>query len=881
MGLAEYRKKRRFDKTPEPAGKVAAAPGPLRFVVQKHEATRLHYDFRLELDGVLKSWAVPKGPSMNPQDKRLAMQVEDHPLDYRTFEGTIPEGNYGAGTVMVWDEGAYEPGHEGEADDSAEKLRDGLERGRLTFRLHGKKLRGAFSLIRMARGKGNEWLLIKKQDSFATSQDIREKDRSVLSRRTMQGIAKPAAGKEKVWHSSRPSRRTKRTFLKPSPSAAPKKRRGSDARPRDVRPMLATLVDEPFDRAGWLFEVKWDGYRAIAEVDDRGVRLYSRNLISFEDRYTPVVESLRALGHEAVLDGEIVVVDAKGRPGFQLLQTYQKSGKGNILYYVFDLLYLDGEDLRNQPLSRRKELLQEMLPELPHVRLGEHIERDGIAFFQAAEKEGLEGIIAKRADSSYREGRRSRDWLKIKIRRQQEAVIGGFTQPRGQRKEFGALVLGVYEGDDLVYVGHTGGGFSERLLSDVRAKLEPLVRDTCPFKKKPATNAPARWVEPKLVCEVVFHEWTGDGAMRQPIFLGLREDKPAKSVHREKALDISPTGELAGEPKRRAKKSRRAAKRGGRGEGRGAREANGVFSAHAPHLSPLVPQPALTNLNKVYWPEDDYTKGDLIGYYREVAPFILPHLKDRPLSLHRHPNGIRAPSFFQKDMGRQPPPAWVETVTIHSDTERDITYMLCQDEPSLLYMANLGCIEINPWNSRVATPDKPDYLVIDLDPEDIGFPQVVEAALAVRGLLERTCADGYCKTSGKRGLHIYIPLGARYDYAPVRQFGEIVARMVHQKLPKTTSIVRNPAQRQGRVYLDYLQNSRGQTLAAPYSVRPLPGAPVSTPLKWSEVSKRLDPTRYTIKTLPRRLEKVGDLWQPVLGAGADLERCVEELAGRA
>jgi bifunctional non-homologous end joining protein LigD len=850
MSLTSYRQKRRFERTPEPKGTERRGRGPLRFVVQKHQASHLHYDFRLELDGVLKSWAVPKGPSMNPEDKRLALMVEDHPLDYRSFEGIIPPGNYGAGTVMVWDEGTYTPAKTAEGNDAEAALRRDLRGGHLHIQLHGQKLHGEFSLVKLHRGEKNAWLLVKKRDAFATKRDIRDEDRSVVSRRNLQEIAAGARAAGEVWLGKK---QEGEVTLNDAPNGA---------MPRSVKPMLATLIDAPFNRAGWLFEPKWDGYRAIAEVNRRGVRLYSRNHKAFEDRYEPVVRSLEQLGHEAVLDGEVVVLDESGKPRFQLLQNYQKTGAGSLVYYVFDLLYLDGHDLRGLALGRRKELLAQIVRGLPQVRLSEHIEEQGIMFYEAASAQGLEGIIGKDSQSPYREGVRSREWVKIKTRLRQEAVIGGFTEPRGSRKRMGALVLGLYEGDELVYVGHSGGGFDSDTLATVHDKLVPLEQTACPFRKRPKTNAPVHWVRPELVCEVEFQEWTEDGHLRQPIFLGLREDKPARSVRRETpeaapAADDARNGHTTREPLV-AKKA----------------------------VTPAVPEPVrngrevtLTHPDKVYWPDEGYTKADVVNYYREVAPFILPYLRDRPESLHRHPNGYLGQSFFQKDVGKLHPPDWVHTVRVRSQSgSRLIRYLLCQDVDTLLYLANLGCIELNPLHSRVGSLDEPDYVVIDLDPEDTPFARVVETALEVRKLLDRAGAPCFCKTSGKRGLHIYVPLRARYDYDQAKQFAELIANLVNKRSPEFTSVLRSPSRRQHQVYLDFLQNRRGQTLAAPYSVRPAPGATVSTPVRWAEVRKSLDPSRFTIRTLPRRLARVGDLWQGVLGPGIDLADCLDRLA---
>jgi bifunctional non-homologous end joining protein LigD len=860
VSLRDYHDKRRFRQTPEPPGTTRAGTNELHFVVQKHQASRLHYDFRLELDGVLKSWAVPKGPTLDPHAKRLAVMVEDHPLEYREFEGAIPEGNYGAGTVMVWDRGLYVPVATGTTTDAfVAAMRAGLTKGHLRFALHGSKLRGEFSLVQLKNDPKN-WLLIKHGDAFAGPANVLQQDRSALSGRTMDEIAGQARQQGHVWHAKN----------KPAIPAAVKTRAAISVRdaprgpmPHRVKPMLATPVAAPFDGAGWIFEVKWDGYRAVAEVDNGKVSLYSRNHNAFESKYPALVQELAGLGHDAVLDGEVTVLDAEGKARFHLLQNYQKS-RGNLIYYAFDLLYLDGRDLRDLPLLRRKELLAALIQGSARLRMSEHIAEHGRAFFKAVADQGLEGIVAKKANSPYREGVRGMNWLKIKARRRQEVVIGGFTDPRGSRQGFGALIIGTFEGKHLVYRGHAGGGFDDKSLAELRARLDALVQKDCPFEKKPKTNAPAHWVRPVLVCEVAFQEWSQEGSMRVPVFLGLREDIPPHVVTREVPKPLPATlvhDESAARPAEPAA-AERSAPPGG--------------EKH----TPPVPSGNFTNLSKIYWPDDGYTKGDLLAYYHEVAPFVLPYLRERPLSLNRHPNGIAGPSFFQKDMSKQPPPAWVRTEAVPSDSRGTIRFLICDTEQTLLYVANLGCIELNPWNSRLASLERPDYLIIDLDPEGVPFTQVVEAAHKVRRLLEKASGECYCKTSGKRGLHIYMPLGARYPYEQARQFAELIARLVQRDLPATTSVARDPAQRLHKIYLDYLQNRRGQTIAAPYSVRPVRGATVSTPLEWREVSKRLDPTRFTIKTLPRRLEKKGDLWQPLLGPGFDLVKCLTNLDSR-
>jgi bifunctional non-homologous end joining protein LigD len=632
--------------------------------------------------------------------------------------------------------------------------------------------------------------------------------------------------------------------------------------PHHIRPMLAFPASEPFDHPDWLFEVKWDGYRAIAEIHEDQVRLYSRNLLAFEKRFAPVVDSLEHLGQEAVIDGELVVLDKSGRPKFQLIQDYPKSG-GSLVYLVFDLLYLAGHNLEKLPLVRRKEILAKLVHGLPNISLSEHVPEQGKAFYRAVEEKGLEGIVAKDGQSRYRQGVRSRSWLKIKTHLRQEAVIAGFTEPQGSRQGFGALVLGVYENGDLAYIGHVGTGFSQQLLADLRSRLDPLIQETCPFKKRPKVNGPFHWVRPQLVCEVSFDAWTNDGYIRHPVYLGLREDKEASAVRREQPLAKGGNDEMGKQQETTPPSPRPRFADSPTPKASGNQEISGQ-------------QVHLTNLDKVYWPEDGYTKGDLIRYYREVSEFILPYLRDRPESLNRHPNGIHEKNFFQKDLRRQPPPDWVQTLEVASEDKKLLT-VLCQDEASLAYLANLGCIELNPWHARVGSLDQADYLVLDLDPEAIAFDQVVAAAQAIRKVLDQIGAESCCKTSGKRGLHIYVPFGARYGHDQAKQFAELIARVVNSRLPSVTSLIRDPKRRQGKVYLDYLQNGKGKTLAAAYSVRPRPKATVSTPLKWTEVRRGLDPTKFTIRTLPKRLNAVGDLWQPVLGPGIDLAACLEKL----
>jgi bifunctional non-homologous end joining protein LigD len=611
--------------------------------------------------------------------------------------------------------------------------------------------------------------------------------------------------------------------------------------PAKIRPMLAYLVDEPFDGEEWLFETKWDGYRAIAEVDDEKVKLYSRNYLSFNTRFKSLLAPLAQLGVQAIFDGEIVILDKKGRSSFQNLQNYQKTGKGELLYYIFDFLYFEGHDLRELPLTERKKLLRKLLSTSTRspLRYSNHILAKGKKAFKDVEEKGEEGIMAKKINSSY-VSRRSHDWLKIKTHVRQEVIICGFTEPKGSRDAFGVLIVGVYKGRQLQFAGHVGGGFNRKTLAETRQKLIPLITTKCPFKTIPKTHTTATWVKPKLVCEVSFREWTTDNRLRQPIFQGLRIDKKSQEVQKEKPLSIQAEG-LA------STKSRKKASQ----------------------------DPPLTNLEKVYWPKEGYTKGMLIEYYREIAHYILPYLKNRPESLHRFPDGIEQNGFFQKNIGESFPD-WIPTHLVeHKGKTR--RYMMIQNKKTLLFAVNLGCIEFHPFSSRIKNLDKPDFVIFDLDPEDVSFDAVRETALVLHEVLEEYHIPNFCKTSGATGLHILVPTGAKYDYEQTRLFAELISSLVHEKIPELTSLERSPAKRQKKVYLDFLQNGFGQTIACPYCVRPLSSAPVSTPLEWSEVKKKFLPTDFTMENTLERLKKKGDIFKPVLRRGFNLSKILKML----
>jgi len=849
MTLNKYHQKRNFGSTAEPPGEIQKSERALIFVVQKHAATRLHYDFRLEMEGVLKSWAVPKGPSMNPEDKRLAMMVEDHPYEYKDFEGNIPEGNYGAGNVIVWDHGTYTSTDHTANQDPEDSLLAALKKGHLSIILKGEKLKGEFSLVKMTGKQENAWLLFKKSDSFATNKDILIKNKSVMSNITLESLEK----KQKKSTSSE----TKKSISNDRQVELS----GMPKLPAEfISPMLAEITTQTFDDQNWVFENKYDGYRTIAVINPDQVNLYSRNHLSFNKSFGSIVQELKKIEHIAVLDGEAVILNNTGHSDFQLLQNHLKSGGGTLTYFVFDILNLDGNDTRNLTLLERKELLKMLLAKysFQNIFYSEHIIGKGKAYFEQAVKNQQEGIMAKKSDSPYRSGRRSSDWLKIKIVMTEEAIIAGITEPRGTRNFFGALLLARYEDGKLKFIGKCGTGFDEKTLKDLYSKFEPEFTNSSPFTDKINLPDKIQWLRPKYVCQVKFAEWTQDDHLRHPVYLGLRIDKRANEVSLTNDKNAIPM-------KTQTEKTQNKP------------SGNAVKYENDSDLKIGKINLHLTNQNKIYFPEDLISKGDLINYYTQVSEIILPYLKDRPQSLNRFPNGISGKNFYHKDMDIDKIPTWLKTYTTFSESNQsNIDYLLCNDLATLLYMANLGCIEINPWNSTIKNIEKPTWVVIDLDPEKIEFREVVKTALVVKEVLDNMGISCYCKTSGATGLHIYIPLASQYDYHTAKIFAELVANMVNEQLPDTTSIVRAVQQRQNRVYIDFLQNNIVQTLAAPYSVRPRPGATVSTPLDWDEVNDTLSPDQFTIKNIPDRIKEKGDLWKPVLGKGVNLKKIVSE-----
>lgn len=803
MNLDEYSQKRDFKKTPEPKGEKDLSDQH-RFVVQRHRATRLHYDFRLEMDGVLKSWAVPKGPSLYPPTKRLAIHTEDHPVKYLSFEGTIPKGNYGAGEMTIWDSGTYKS-----APNQKLSLVEQWKKGNLKIILNGKKLKGEFALVKTRSGENqNQWLLIKKKDQYSTEKDYDAEDFA-------------------------------ETYTNPSV----RKLENLDAE-HFIEPMLASPKKEIFNHPDWIFEMKWDGYRMLSSIKKGEVNCYSRNGISFTKKFSKIADSLASIPFDAILDGEVVAIDEKGKPNFQALQNYPENNWEDLRYYVFDILYLNGHSTLELALTDRKSLIPEVIEGCENVFYCEEVEGMGVAFYNKAIDGGMEGVVAKKMDSTYTPGYRSKNWLKIKTIETEEALICGYTESESDHL-FGSLILGNYQDDELIYIGNCGSGFSQEDKKEYFHKFQSFRRKTSPFDQKiDLKGRIPNWMSPKLIAEVKFSEWTKEGKMRHPVFKALRKDKNPKEV--KKQIPVEEVEKMTSSSEDSAL------------------EINGV----------VVP---FSNLEKVYWPESGLRKYDLIDYYIRVSDIILPYLKDRPQNLHRHPNGISSEGFYQKDMDETVLKPWMETVEVFSKSnEKELNYLLCQNEATLLYMANLGCIEINPWNSRKNTLNKPDYAIIDLDPSEKNtFEEVIETAQATKEVLDELGIQGFCKTSGSTGIHIFLPLQAKYSYEEARDFTKLICYQILQKLPKLTTLERIKSKRGNRIYLDYLQNRKGQTIAAPYCVRPKPGATVSAPLEWNEVKKGLQIRDFHIQNVAERIKKKGDLFKPVLEKGIDMEKVLE------
>jgi bifunctional non-homologous end joining protein LigD len=900
--LSEYHKKRDFQKTREPEGKVHDSASKV-FVVQKHAATRLHYDLRLELDGVLKSWAVPKGPSMNPGDKRLAVQVEDHPYDYRKFEGSIPKGQYGGGEVIVWDEGTYEA-------EGTLSPHEQLAKGDFKFKLFGEKLRGSFVLVRIKSSKAkNEWLLIKHRDSFIDPNwDADKHAESVLTGRTVEDIkeGREASGRPR---NTDPSELTG-AVKAPMPQM-----------PKGVPPTLAQLQDRAFSNPDWIFEIKWDGVRAIAEIDNGKTTLWARSGRDVTREY-PEFKDLAAhlRVKRAILDGEIATIDQQGRSNFQRLQNRlgvqdpsQKLTHAIPLnYFFFDAMYADGYDLRKAPLIERKEFLKSILIANNTIQYSDHVPEQGEALFEAAREKGLEGIIGKKADSSY-SGSRSPSWVKIKIVQEVDAVIAGYTAPRGNRKYFGALVLGLYDKGDLQFIGSAGTGFDDETQRDVFGKLQQLETSRVAFSKVPKLREEVTWIRPELVARIKYGNWTDDQHLRAPVFLGLRNDRqpkdctfedlqPAEAPPAEsnKAAQIkkarlsakhAPADEPADDPQSEPWETERAEPRSQIVQAR--KGAPGKLSSDAAgelqngksetmDIESDGQRLHFSNLNKIYFPEVGIKKRELLAYYYRMADYILPFLKDRPMVLRRYPDGVDGKAFFQKEAPSYLP-EWIETTTVFSDERRgNMQYILANNRATLLYLTNLGCIDHNPWSSRAESQDNPDYVFFDLDPTPgTLFTDVLHIAREISSLLKAIRMTAFLKTSGASGFHIFVPLEPIYTYEQTRTFADVVGRMVAAENPKLITSERTVSKRpDGRIMIDALQNARGKPLACAYAVRAFPKATVSTPLSAEELKKGIDPEKWNIKTLDQRIARVGDLWADFWKSRQTLDQALELLAKR-
>ncbi|MBA6151413.1 DNA ligase D [Gelidibacter maritimus] len=804
MSLEEYRKKRHFKDTPEPED-IIDNDNKFRFVIQRHRASHLHYDLRLEMQGVLKSWAVPKGPSMNPKDKRLAVHTEDHPVAYLTFEGVIPTGNYGAGKMSIWDEGHYEnlyPDNDVTSDYAS---------GKLKIVFHGDKIKGIFTLVRStSMNKKNQWLFIKHADEFATDMNYNAEDFNLeVSANTHEQDA---------------------LNLKSM-----------------VKPMLASPGTKIFNDKNWIYELKYDGYRVLANINSGQVELYSRNGISLNEKFKLIHDELGGVEHTAILDGEVVLLDAKGLPRFNALQNYSvTSTKGVLVYYVFDLLHLNGHDTIDLPLLDRKELLKTLIEDFQHIMYCDHVDAMGITVFEQALAMGMEGVIAKKADSTYDPNLRSSNWLKFKNIEDTEVIICGYTLSKNKARKFASLILGMVEEENLVYVGTCGSGFTEKQMTELYNKFELLKTDTPIFQiGEHLKGRKAVWLRPKLVCEVKFSEWTPNNIMRHPVFLRLREDKSIPFHQTDEIISEQPVKKISSDSE---------------------------FTLEVDQIK--VP---ITNPDKMYWPEAKLTKYDLLDYYIKMSDYILPYLKDRPESLHRHPNGIQGDSFYQKD--HENLPTWIDTVAIASkSSEKELNYLLCQNQATLIYMNNLGCIELHPWHSTLYQLDRPDYAIIDLDPStDNTFEQVIETALATKAVLDDAKIKGFCKTSGASGIHIYIPMGGMYTYEEARDFTKLLCVYIHEQLPELTTMERSLKKRGPKIYLDYLQNRKGQTIVSAYSVRPVKQATVSTPLDWSELKLGVKVSDFNINSVPERVSNQKDLFKGILGKGINMDAVIDQL----
>jgi bifunctional non-homologous end joining protein LigD len=891
-GLSEYSAKRRFDVTPEPAPSAATRrSGALLFVIQQHSARRLHYDFRLECDGVLKSWAVPKGPSLDPKEKRLAVQTEDHPFEYASFEGVIPRGQYGAGEVIVWDCGVYSP-DEGmtsfhDRQEAERRVAEGLKEGKLSILLRGEKLKGSFALVRTADARN--WLLIKHKDRFVRAGDVTKDDRSVLCGATVSEVK------------GLPLHRMPAAALVPTGDAEPM--------PNAISPMHAALGEKAFRSEEWMWEPKLDGYRVLAFVGDKGVKLRSRRGLELAAFPALRAELAEQAVHGMVLDGELVAFDAAGHASFNALQnrvqakTAADIAAGEretpVVFYCFDLLHFAGTNLRKAAYRDRRRYLAQCLLPSPHVKLV-HSVPDGPALLEASLESGLEGVVGKRSDSAYQSGRRTAAWVKVKATRSDDFVIGGYTEGKGSRVALGALLVGYWQGGELHYASHVGSGLDAPTLALLRRHLEPLRQAACPFATTPELHGPTHWVAPRLVAEVRFQSWTNDGFLRAPVFLRLREDLRAAQVRRPRGAVASVGAETSDRPK---------------GElGDLLRQLDIPRASFT--LAAAGNEIRLTNLDRIYWPQAPalgqgaLTKRDLLRYLVQVSPHMLPHLADRPLTMIRMPEGIAGQRFYQKHW-TQTRPSFVETVTVfseHKDEEHE--YLLCNNLATLLWLAQSGTLEFHVWHSRTrpgvdcvsrstdfagslagledSVLNYPDYVVFDIDPyiysgkeapgaepelNTAAFEKGKEVAFRLRELLAGMALDAVVKTSGKTGLHVFVPIRRTIDFDAARAVSETVGRHMQRRYPGDVTVEWSVPKRTGKIFMDYNMNVRGKTLNSAYSPRGAAGAPVSMPLTWEELADA-HPLDFRISNVVTRLVANGDRWREALKRKQSLEQAL-------
>jgi bifunctional non-homologous end joining protein LigD len=856
--LKDYQKKRDFRVTKEPKGRRLAADKAPLFVVQRHAARRLHFDFRLQVAGTLASWAVPKGPPEEIGEKRLAIHVEDHPIEYAKFEGNIPTGNYGAGQVDIWDAGTFQV--EGPLS-AAEQI----EKGEIKFRLMGRRLTGTFVLVKMQRSsQGNEWLFIRRSGPESAVKP--ESDKRVR-----------AAATNSTGNSVLDAKNLEGTIKSEMPA--------------NISVALAQLSDEVFANPEWLFEIKWDGERALAFIRDGEVEFRSRSGRNVTPEYPElklVVKQLNA--RKAIVDGEIVALDNEGRSDFTKIQPRfgvsnpptSLQQKNPVTYYLFDLLYCDGFDLRNSPLEKRKALLQKLLRPSDKIRYSDHVVEKGIELFATATEQRLEGIIAKRRDSPY-VGKRTSSWLKFKIVHDLDVVIGGWTEPRKSRDHFGALLMGTYFGKALKFIGSVGTGFDRAMLERTRKILDGLAVDESPFDTTPQLREITHWVKPELVARVKYGQWTKDKKLRQPVFLGFQEDRSASDCRVE--AEVPPSEKLSAKDANvhRARVSKAPAVSSRLTTASAGVSVEQLQSALSEGSGETLnvelegKKLSLTHLNKIYFKRPSLRKRDVLLYYLRIAPNILPFLKDRPMVLKRYPNGIDGEFFFQKEAPKSRP-EWLQTVEIFSkERGTPIPYLLANDLATLLYITNLGCIDHNPWSSRFDDEEHPDYLFFDLDPtEGATFADVLRIARGIHEELQTLKIHSFLKASGASGLHIYVPIERKYTYEEVRLFAGGIGQRVQVELPEIVTFERTVSKRRkGTVLLDAVQNAKGKPLAAPYSLRPFSGAPVSTPMTAAEIRRALRPEDMNVGTIFRRLSKQGDLWKEFWASAHTLEGAVE------